>query len=268
LFEGDETIGLTLSDAVGAVIGTPGTAELTITDNDGPPVVQFSAVAYSVTEGTAEAIITVNRTGGSNGGITVAYNTTTGAAAAGSDYTATGGVLTFEAGETSRTFTIPIADDFDVEAAETINLELTNAGGGATIGTLSTSILTITDNDTPPCASDVTSQLTIVRGGLTQNLITKRFRQTVTIKNNSGVAIVGPIAYVVDSLSSNATMFGPAGLTSCAVPLNSPFANVNAGADNILSNGETLTVVVEFTNSAPPQSITYTPRVLAGPGVK
>jgi parallel beta-helix repeat protein len=268
LFEGDETIGLTLSNAVGAVLGTPGTAELTITDNDGPPVVQFSSVAYSVTEGTAEAIITVNRTGGSNGGVTVAYNTTTGAATPGADFTATSGVLTFEAGETSRTFTIPITDDFEVEGAETINLELTNAGGGATLGTLTTAVLTINDNDTPPCASDVTSQLSIVRGGLTQNLITKRFRQTVTIKNNSGVAITGPIAFVVDALSSNATMFGPNGTTSCATPLNSPFANVNVGNDNILSNGETVTVVLEFTNSTPQQSITYNPRVLAGSGVR
>jgi hypothetical protein len=267
LFEGNETIQLTLSNAVGASLGAIATAELTITDNDGPPVVQLSSGYYTVAEGVAQAVITVTRTGGSNGGITVAYATTNGTAG-NSDYSIATGVLTFDAGETSKTFVIPIADDLEVESSETVNIEITNAGGGALLGAQTQAVLTITDNDTAACAGDVTGQLTITRGGFSQNFVTKRFRQTVTIKNTSGQNISGPIAFVVDGLSTNAALYNPLGLTTCAAPLNSPYVSLNAGSDNVLSAGETITVVLEYTNANPQQSITYVPRVLAGPGAR
>jgi hypothetical protein len=164
LFEGDETIQLSLSGPIGASLGDIDTAELTITDNDGPPVVQLSSLFYTVAEGVAQAVITINRTGGSNGGITVAYATTNGTAG-NSDYSIATGVLTFDAGEVSKTFTIPIADDLEVEASETVNIEISNAGGGALLGAQTQAVLTITDNDTAACAGDVTGQLTITRGG-------------------------------------------------------------------------------------------------------
>lgn len=267
LFEGDETINLTLSNTVGARIGTPNPAQLTITDNDGAPVVEFSSATYSVAEGTAEATITVTRTGGTNGGVTVNYATANNTASAAADYTATAGTLNFDAGETTKTFTILIADDTAVEGDETINLTLDSPAGGASLGTQSAATLTITDNDAPPaCAADVTTQLTITRGSFSQNFATRRFRQTVTIRNTGGQSIAGPVALVLDNLSRNAALFNPEGRTGCAAPLGSPYVNVSAGSDNVLTPGETISVILEYTNSDTRQSITYTPRVLAGGG--
>src|SRR5262249_43283100 len=92
--------------------------KLTVTYTTGTPqpgALQFSSRMYAVNENGGTATITVTRTGGSDGSVTVNYATSNGTATAGSDYTATSGTLTFAAGETSKTFTIPILDDTLVE---------------------------------------------------------------------------------------------------------------------------------------------------------
>ena len=151
LVEGNETVNLTLSSPGGGVtLGSPASASLTILDNDAaqPGVLQFSAATYSVSEGQGTATITVTRTGGSNVPVSINYSTSNGTATAGNDYTATTGTLSFAAGETSKTFTVPIIDDTLVEGNETVNLTLSSPGGGATLGSPSTAALTIVDNDT------------------------------------------------------------------------------------------------------------------------
>ena len=80
--------------------------------------------------------------------MTVDYATSDGTATAGSDYTDTHGTLTFAAGETSKTFTIPITDDTAVEGNESLVVTLSNPTGGATLGSQNLSTLTIQDNDT------------------------------------------------------------------------------------------------------------------------
>jgi hypothetical protein len=79
--------------------------------------------------------------------VTVAYATSDGTAASGSDYATTAGTLSFDAGMMSRTFTVPILNDTLDEANETVALTLSGPGGGATLGTPSTALLTIVDND-------------------------------------------------------------------------------------------------------------------------
>jgi Calx-beta domain/FG-GAP-like repeat/Bacterial Ig-like domain (group 2)/ASPIC and UnbV len=150
LVEGNETVNLTLTAPTGgATLGSPAAATITIVDNDvaQPGALQFSAVAYSVGEAQSTATITVTRTGGSAGGVSVNFATSNGTATAGNDYTAASGTLTFAAGETSKTFTIPIIDDALVEGNETVNLTLSSPTGGATLGATATAALTIVDND-------------------------------------------------------------------------------------------------------------------------
>ena len=119
---------------------------------------------------------------------------------------------------------------------------------------------------TPPpvCAVDVTSQLNITRGGFSYNFVTRRFRQTVTIRNDGALAITGPLAYTLDGLSPNATLIDPAGTTSCAAPSASPYVIVATSNSNQIAPSEVVSVTLEYTNSNTRQSITYTPRVLAG----
>ncbi|VXD16034.1 putative aggregation factor core protein MAFp3, isoform C (fragment) [Planktothrix serta PCC 8927] len=151
LVEADETIDLSFSNIIGdAVLGTQSTATLTILDNDvltNPGTLAFSIDNIDINENAGIATVTVNRTGGTDGIVGVNYATSDGNAIAGNDYTTTSGTLTFAAGETSQTFAVNILDDTLVEGNETFNLNLSNITGGATLGTLTTSTITIIEND-------------------------------------------------------------------------------------------------------------------------
>ena len=73
--------------------------------------------------------------------VTVAYTTADGTATAGADYTATSGTLTFNAGETAKTISVPVLDDVHDEGEETLTLTLSTAAGariadGAATGTI------------------------------------------------------------------------------------------------------------------------------------
>ena len=58
--------------------------------------------------------------------VTVGYRTVDGSASAGADYTNTTGTLTFAAGETSKTVSVPVLDDEYDEGSETMTLRLRN----------------------------------------------------------------------------------------------------------------------------------------------
>ncbi|HEY0081934.1 MAG TPA: Calx-beta domain-containing protein, partial [Pyrinomonadaceae bacterium] len=116
-----------------------------------PGSLQFSNATYSGREGNT-VTVTVSRSGGSAGTVTVDYATVAGGTATGGascggavDYVTTMGTLTFADGVNSQTFTIQLCTDSLVEGSETINLQLSNATGGATIGAQSTATVTITD---------------------------------------------------------------------------------------------------------------------------
>ena len=89
-----------------------------------PPTVAFSSATYSVAENAGNATITVNLSGASAQTVTVNYDTSNGNATAGSDYTADSGMLTFNPGNTTKTFNVTILDDAIFEGPETVNLAL------------------------------------------------------------------------------------------------------------------------------------------------
>jgi uncharacterized delta-60 repeat protein len=94
------------------------------------------------------AILTVNRASGPTGTITVDYATSDGTASAGADYITTTGTLTFLDGETSKTISIPILDDGTLEGgSETFSVILSNPTGGASLGPIAKSVVTIKDDD-------------------------------------------------------------------------------------------------------------------------
>ena len=113
------------------------------------PTVQFSAATFSVAENGSSATITVLRFGESVSPFAVNYSTSNGSAAAASDYTATSGTLTFGPADVSKSFTIQILDDLLFENNETVNLTLSSPTAPVTLGTQSTAVLTIVDNDVP-----------------------------------------------------------------------------------------------------------------------
>jgi subtilisin-like proprotein convertase family protein len=118
-----------------------------------PGQLQFDSDSYSQDEQAGAKTITVTRTDGVSGEVTVDYATSGGTAVGGSscasgvDYINTAGTLTFASGETSRSFDVTVCNDSELDPGETIGLALSNPGGGATLGTPATAVLTITRLD-------------------------------------------------------------------------------------------------------------------------
>jgi PKD repeat protein len=127
--------------------------------------------------------------------------------------------------------------------------------------------ITITVTEPVSGPTDVTAQLQINRGGFRLVRGTQRYAQTITFTNTGGQAIAGPVSFVLDQLSANATVQAPSGTTSAVAPAGSPFINVNVGGDGILTAGETVSFTLEFSNPSN-QAIAYVSRVLAGPGAR
>jgi uncharacterized repeat protein (TIGR01451 family) len=121
---------------------------------------QFGATQIGVGEGEGSAVITVTRAGNAAVPATVNYatddasgptdcgNLPTGFASSRCDYESTVGTLTFAAGETSKTITVPIIDDSRAEGTENFIIALSNPGGsGVALGPPGSVIVTINDNE-------------------------------------------------------------------------------------------------------------------------
>jgi uncharacterized repeat protein (TIGR01451 family) len=121
-------------------------------DNNTSSFPVFSAVSIndvSVTEGnsgTTPAVFTVTLQP-ANATLTAAvdYQTTSGSATSGVDFLATAGTLTFLAGETTKTISVPVAGDSLVEGNETFNVQLSNVVNASFQDT--TGVGTIIDDD-------------------------------------------------------------------------------------------------------------------------
>jgi len=111
--------------------------------------IQFNATSYFVSESGGSATIAVTRIGNTTNPVTINYATNNGTATQPSDYINASGSLQFAAGETVKTFVVPIINDGTVEHSENINVVLSSPGNGAMEGSPFTSTITILDDDKP-----------------------------------------------------------------------------------------------------------------------
>ncbi len=117
---GSEAAGVLIADAVatGTIRNTEDQAE--------PRAVSVSDA--SAAEGDS-VDFTVSLSAASDGEVTVDYATSDGTATAGEDYTATSGTLAFQAGEVTKTISVPTTEDAEDDGGETFTLTLSNASG-------------------------------------------------------------------------------------------------------------------------------------------
>jgi uncharacterized protein (TIGR03118 family) len=116
-------------------------------------LIQFSADEYSIGEGSGSIQITVTRDGDASGTASVNFATfdegEVDHASQKSDYEITLGTVTFNPGETSKTFTLLLVNDQFDENDEVIDLMLSNpTGAGVGLGSPNVAEVTIIDNDT------------------------------------------------------------------------------------------------------------------------
>jgi hypothetical protein len=209
VYEPTETMTVTLSSPTGgATIGTA-TGTGTITDNDPAPST-FSIGNASATEG-GNLVFTVTRTGNTATPANVNYATANGTATAGSDYTATSGTLTFAAGQTSATITVPTIDDSVYEPTETMTVSLSAPTGGAGLG-IASGTGTITDNDPAPSTLSI-GNASATEGGSLVFTVTRSGATTTAVTANyataNGTAVAGS-----DYTANSGTISFAAGETS------------------------------------------------------
>ncbi|MFC3800764.1 FG-GAP-like repeat-containing protein [Cohnella sp. GCM10012308] len=110
----------------------------------------FSAPTFSVLENAGNAIVTIERTGSSYGRTTVRLQTSDGTAVAGTDYTAVDARIVFSAGETTKTYSIPVLNDSDYRSDRTFDVTISGPTNEATMGTQTSATVTIQEDDPAP----------------------------------------------------------------------------------------------------------------------
>jgi hypothetical protein len=138
------TFSVNLSNPVGAILDPAASSSMvTITETETPGALGLAAAAVAIAPSTPTAALTVVRAGGAVGTVTVHYATAGGTARPGFDYTPVSGTLTFGPGVTSDVVNVPLLGNKTPGADVTFQLTLSNPGGGATLGPVTSTTVTI-----------------------------------------------------------------------------------------------------------------------------
>jgi len=203
-----------------------------------PGQLQLASSAYPVGEAGGQVQLTVTRTGGSDGAVSVDYATGDGSASAGNDYTATSGTLSFSGGQTGKTITVPILDDTTYEGNETFTVGLTNATGGATLGTPATATVTIQEDDPPPSAGSL--QFASATAALAEN--GGSFTVTVTRSGGSFGTVTIDYTTVDGTASAGSDYTAASGTLTFADGVMSQAFSVPVIDDSVYEGDESLLV--------------------------
>ncbi len=159
IYDGDQRIELSLiSVGNGASIGTLSNSVLIIRDDEVQPVtpgvITFSQANYSADENQGKVSVEVTRTNGQQGNVYVMLSVIPDTAIIRADFEKINGEnigdnirLLFRDGQTIATLNFDIINDEDTEVEESFQLLLSDPLGGATIGDISSTVVSIVDDD-------------------------------------------------------------------------------------------------------------------------
>ena len=144
------TVGFgTLSEGVTAA--SPRTAQVLLVDNDDPPVtVRFGAASHTATEGGTAATVQVALSGASQHDVSVPLVVTEADRATADDYMLSAAQVTFEAGNTSATFSVTAVDDSHYDGDESITIGFGELSAGVIAASPRAARVSLVDNDDPP----------------------------------------------------------------------------------------------------------------------
>ena len=162
LDEDDEFLTVTLSDANAPLAGGEATLAVTgrIDDDDLPPHLGIDDASLDEGDGAMRFAVGLESASGLR--IAVGYATADQSATAPADYEAVSGTLTFPAGTTVQSITVPIVDDQDIEEPESFTVTLTLGDPDRATLTDATATGEIVDNDVEPLQL---SSLEVTGGG-------------------------------------------------------------------------------------------------------
>ena len=255
IFEGNETVTLTLATGTGYTLGTAQTATVTIADNDTIP--QVSINDLTITEGnsgTRNANFIVSLSNPSSQTISVNYQTVDDdATTANNDYVATNGIITFTPGQTTKTLPITINGDTVGEINEAFTVLLSNPLN-ATLGMKNEGIGIIRNDDSPSVTvTAIYSQATesgapgifqLNRTGSTTRPLTVNYNLSGTATNGTDYSTLNGVATFASGSSTAIILVNPTEDTRFEGNETAIF-NLLTGTGYTVgtSNGPTITIV-------------------------
>jgi Calx-beta domain-containing protein/hemolysin type calcium-binding protein len=228
-----------------------------------PVVGDISIGDVSVTEGndgTKVLTFTVTRTG--TEAFTVNYATADDTATAGSDYETISGVLSFDAGQQSKTISINIGGDTTIETNEAFFVNLSGETGGNIADGQATG--TILDDDTPPSVGNISiSDVTISEGNSGTKTATFTVSRTGTADFTIDFATAsGTATAASDYVAKSGTLSFAAGQATQTIsitingdanvePNETFFVNLSNQSGGMLADGQGLGTITNDDSSKP-----------------
>ena len=218
VIDGNRSFSVTLVDALGASLGSPSAVPAVIVDDD--CTLGFSLPAYSIREGTNSARITVVRTGSVERQVQADYATTTnGAALPGVDFLPVAATLVLPPGVASMTFEIPVLSDALPEFDETVELRLSNPGGGVLLGQFTATLTIVDANPAPGVLQFATNSLLVAEdAGRASLVVTRSAGHSGSVWVSFGTVDAGARAGIDFGGTNGVLVFGE-GETAKTIPI-------------------------------------------------
>ena len=219
----------TLPPAVRA--GTPSDATVTITDDDDPPEVAFDESAYTVSEGGIVSV-EVKLAAALESAVTVPIRHTPQGTTSSGDYSGVPVNVTFNTGETEKSFTFSATQDMVDDDGESVLLSFGTLPPAVRAGTPGETTVSITDDDIPSSVvvSFGSTTYTVTEGGTVDI--------TVILDDDPEQTVTVPIRTINEGGASDSDYSGvPATVTFSSGETEKTFT-VTATEDNLEDGGE------------------------------
>ena len=239
--EDQEAFTVTLSEPANATLKADAkTATGTINDDDDLPVLSI-AHATPVAEGEA-AQFAVTLTPASGKQVTVSYSTADGTAKAAEDYTAASSTtLTFVAGDTTKTVSVPTTEDTRNEDQEAFTVTLSEPANATLKSDAKTATGTINDDD--PLTAAVTAKAQNVTEGESAEF-------EVKITGGTSTADVVVLYSIGGTATSSDDYDDPGGTLTITSGAASGTITIATKADDVVEPSETLQVTLTSASTA------------------
>jgi Ca2+-binding RTX toxin-like protein len=219
--EANESFNLVLSNPTNATI-EKATGIGTILNDDGIPVVSIAPGTVTKPEGnsgTTAYTFTVNLSNPADTPVTVSYATQDGTAkVADGDYLRQNGILTFNAGESSKTITVLANGDTKFEADETFGVKLNQATNAVINPAANLGTGMIRNDDRPPLVSFTTDKQVGKAGD--RLLITAKLSAVAGVDVTVPLLLSGTATNGKDYTIAGSSILIPAGKLSASITAN------------------------------------------------
>lgn len=242
-----------------------------------PGTVAFGTAQYTVAQNAGTVVLSVVRSQGSDGAITVAFATAAASAVPATDFTAASGTLNWPAGDaTAKSISVPISNASPFTGSKSFQVTLSNATGGATLGSPGTATVTINGTQSPPGGSGggTTTPGSLALSAASYTVAQNAGSVVITVTRTQGTDGAATAAYATsngtatagtDFTSTSGTLSWAAGVggsRTFSVPISNgtPFSgtrsfNVVLSAPAGATLGTPSTAGISITGSAQPPSV-------------